>query len=405
MKKENIDHKIIGRDLELFTFPKSTPGYCFWHPKGVFIYEAIIKYLKDILVEQGYSEIKTPMIFNTQLWKKSGHFDNFKDKMYFCGDNVELAKIKNDADLGWGIKPMNCPESMLVFNEYIRTYKELPIRFSDFGILHRYEQAGEVNGLFRAREFAQDDAHIYCTIDQIEKEINNLMDLIGKVYQKFGFAEYKVELSTRPQKFIGETKIWDEAEDILRKILDAREIPYKENKGEGAFYGPKIDFHIGDSLQRNWQLGTIQLDFTTAEKLDVNYINKEGRKEHPIIIHRALLGSIERFIAILLEHTYGDLPSWLSPVQVKILPINSEMNNYADEILQKLHQNKIRVEIDKENKTLNYKIRKAETEKIPYLVIIGEKEKESQSIAVRKRGKGDLGQMELKKFIGKIKIK
>lgn len=393
MKKELADHKILGRELELFTFSRTTPGFVFWHPKGAIIYDTIIQYLKLHLADLGYQEIKTPMIFNSELWKKSGHFENYKDKMYFCCEG----KLK------WGIKPMNCPESAMVFNEYIRTYKDLPLRLSEFSLLHRYEQAGEINGLFRAREFMIDDAHIYCTFNQIEKEITNLIDLIGKVYKEFGFSEYRVELSTKPEKFIGSKEEWNKSEDILRKILKSNKINFKENKGEGAFYGPKIDFHIEDSLGRSWQLGTIQLDFATAKALDVNYIDNKGKKQHPVMIHRAILGSIERFIAILLEHHNGALPVWLSPVQAIILPIAERHLDFAKELLEKLGKDGVKAEIDEQNETLQKKIRDAELQKIPYMLIVGDKEVKNKKVAVRDREKGDLGQMGLQKFTNLLK--
>ncbi len=381
MPKKIYDHKILGRDLKLFTFPRSTPGYAFWHPAGVILYEIILNYIRDLLKDLDYQEIKTPTIFNTELFKKSGHFDNYKDKMYFCGNKKE-----------WGIKPMNCPESMLVFNEYMRTYKDLPLRFSDFGVLHRAEQAGEINGLFRAREFVIDDAHIYCTFAQIKKEIADLIVLVTEVYQKFGFSEYKVELSTRPKKFIGDEKTWDKAENELKEILRDKKIKFKENKGEGAFYGPKIDFHIKDSLSRSWQLGTIQLDFASTKRLEVNFINERGEKENPVLIHRALLGSLERFIAILLEHTAGALPFWLSPIQAIVLPITERHAEYANKILEELKKEDIRAEIDQRNETLPKKIRDAELQKIPYMLVVGDKEAKNQKVAVRSREKGDLGQ-------------
>ena len=350
--------------------------------------------MRGLLKNLGYLEIKTPIIFNTELWKKSGHFDNYKDKMYFVGKEAKL-----------GIKPMNCPESMLVFNEYQRTYRDLPLRFSDFGILHRQEQAGEINGLFRAREFIIDDAHIYCRVEQIASEIKNLIKLIKKVYQKFGFNEYKVELSTRPKKFIGSRKDWDKSEEALKKILKEEKISFKENKGEGAFYGPKIDFHIKDSLGRSWQLGTIQLDFASAKRLSVNFINEQGKKEHPVLVHRAILGSLERFIAILLEHYAGALPIWLSPVQVKVLPIAERHLAYAKEIRNKIYEIGIRVEVDKRNETLPKKIRDGEIEKIPYLLVIGDKEIKNKKVAVRRREKGDLGEMGLEQFTEDVIIK
>ncbi|MCX6807097.1 MAG: threonine--tRNA ligase [Candidatus Berkelbacteria bacterium] len=388
---QTSDHKVFGREFKLFTFSRTTPGFAFWHPRGVILYDIIVNYIRGLLSQHDYFEIRTPSIFDTELWKKSGHFDNYKDKMYFCADNV-------DNDLKWGIKPMNCPESCLVFNEYVRTYKDLPLRFSEFELLHRYEQAGEINGLFRMREFMIDDAHIYCQFDQIGKEIDTLINLIGEVYKKFGFKEYKVELSTRPKKFIGDEKQWKKSEEILRKILKSKKLHFKENKGEGAFYGPKIDFHIEDSLKRSWQLGTIQLDFATAERLEVNYIDRNGKKNHPVMIHRALLGSIERFIAILLEHYKGALPVWLSPVQAVVIPISDKYSKYAKEVYIQLKKNGFRPELDEKNDTLQKKIRNAEIQKIPYMLVIGEKEVQSKKISVRDRVKGNLGQMEIEEF-------
>jgi threonyl-tRNA synthetase len=393
MKKQNLDHKILGRKFSLFTFPRSTPGYVFWHPKGLIIYESIIGYIRELLADLGYQEIKTPMLFNTELWKQSGHFANYKDKMYFVGKDEK-----------WGLKPMNCPEACLVFNEYMRSYKDLPLRLSEFSLLHRYEQAGEINGLFRTREFMIDDAHIFCALEQIEKEILNLIKLTSRVYKRFGFGDYDVELSTRPEKFIGTEKQWEKSEAVLRKILRSQKIKYKENKGEGAFYGPKIDFHIKDSLGREWQLGTIQLDFATAERLEVNYIDESGKKQHPVIIHRAILGSIERFIAILLEHTGGILPFWLAPVQVTVLPISERHYGYAKDIRDKIYELGIRVELDGRNETLEKKIRDAEVQQIPYMIVVGDREVRNKKVAVRDRERGDLGQKELTEFINKIII-
>lgn len=391
------DHKVLGRELGLFSFDEQVPGVAYWWPKGLALYNLILDDLKEHLSKDGYKEIKTSVIISTETLKQSGHFDNYHEKLFFVGNEKELEKPK------WCLKPMSCPGSLMIFNQEIHSYKDLPVKLAEFGSVFRYEQAGEVNGLLRCRNFTQDDAHIYCDNDQIEPEIEKLIDFVFATYKRYGFEEVRVELSTRPEKSIGSDEQWEKAENGLKRALDAKKVGYKINAGDGAFYGPKIDFHIKDSLDRSWQLGTIQLDFAMAERLDANYIDAEGNKKHPIMIHRAILGSVERFIAILLEHTGGALPIWLAPVQVKVLPIADRHIDYAKKIEKELAEAGIRVEIDERTETIGKKIRESELQKIPYMLIAGDKEIEAKKIAVRKYGEGDKGQLAVSVLIDMIK--
>jgi threonyl-tRNA synthetase len=391
-----VDHKEIGRKLGLFSFSRSIPGTCYWWPKGAFLFDLIVNDLKQRLEEQRYQDLKTPTIISLDTLKASGHYDNYREKLFFTGNEKEMDK-KN---VKWCLKPMNCPGSITIFNEEMRSYKELPIKFSEIGTVFRYEQPGEVNGLFRARALTIDDAHIYCTENQMEKELLELIDFIYETYKRYGFKETRVELSTRPEKSIGSDEAWQKAEDGLVKALKDAKIEYKENKGEGAFYGPKIDFHIKDSLGRSWQLGTIQLDFATAERLEANYIDKDGNKKHPVIIHRAILGSVERFIAVLLEHTAGALPAWLSPVQVIILPVSEKHLDYSRKVAKEMGG--IRTEIDDRNESINKKIRDAELQKIPYIIVVGDKEEKDKNITVRKRSSKDLKTQKIEGFVKEL---
>jgi len=386
------DHKEIGRNLGLFSFSRDVPGTVYWWPKGNTLFNLIVDDLKIRLALQGYHDIKTSMIISAETLKKSGHYDNYRDKLFFVGNEKEMAANK----VNWCLKPMNCPGSIMIFNEEMRSYKDLPLKFSEVGTVYRYEQPGEVNGLFRARALTIDDAHIYCTEDQIEPEIIKLIDFIYETYKRYGFEDISVELSMKPEKSIGTDEQWQKAEDGLVKALDDAKIRYKENKGEGAFYGPKIDFHIKDSLNRSWQLGTIQLDFAMAERLDANYIDKDGSKKHPVMIHRAILGSVERFIAVLLEHTAGALPSWLSPVQAIILPVSEKHLDYAKKVAKEMGD--IRIEIDSRNESINKKIRDAELQKIPYIIVVGDKEEKDNTITVRTRGSKELKTQKVRDF-------
>lgn len=385
------DHKKLGKQLELFMIAPEGPGFPFFLPKGMVLRNVLEDFWRKIHIENGYQEIKTPVILNEELWHRSGHWDHYKENMY-------TTKID---DVDYGIKPMNCPGGMLVYKNKMHSYRELPIRAGELGLVHRHEKSGELNGLFRVRCFTQDDAHIFCLPEQIESEIANLMKLINEVYSIFGFA-YTVELSTRPEDSMGSDEEWELAENSLRKALEKQGVEYKINEGDGAFYGPKIDFHIKDCLGREWQCGTIQLDFQMPERFDLTYIGEDGEKHRPVMLHRVIFGSIERFIGILIEHYAGAFPVWLAPVQVKILPIADAHIEYAKKVKEEFAKKGIRVELDDRAEKIGYKIREAQLEKIPYMAIIGDKEIEANAIGLRSRTEGDLGQMGLEEFEAKI---
>ena len=386
------DHKKLGKELELFMIAPEGPGFPFFLPKGMALRNVLEDFWRKIHVKNGYQEIKTPMMLNEELWHRSGHWEHYKENMYTTQiDEVDFA-----------LKPMNCPGGMLVYKNKMHSYKELPIRMGELGLVHRHEKSGELNGLFRVRCFTQDDAHIFCLPEQIESEIINLMHLINKVYSMFGFT-YTVELSTRPEDSMGSEEDWNLAEGALKKALEKENMPYKINEGDGAFYGPKIDFHIKDCLGREWQCGTIQLDFQMPERFDLHYIGEDGEKHRPVMLHRVIFGSIERFIGILIEHFAGAFPTWLSPVQVKILPIADSHLEYANRVKEQLLEEGIRVEIDERNEKIGYKIREAQLQKIPYMLVIGDKEVEANKVGVRSRKDGDQGAVSITDFIGKIK--
>jgi threonyl-tRNA synthetase len=373
------DHKTIGRELKLFSFDEQVPGVVYWWPKGWTLFNLITNDLSSRLNKDGYVEINTPRVISTETLKKSGHFENYHEKLFFVGNEKELNEPR------WCLKPMSCPGGLMVFKEEIHSYKELPIKISEFGSVFRYEQAGEVNGLLRVRNMTQDDAHIYCMDEQIEEEIEKLIDFIHETYNRYGFADIRVELSTRPEKSIGSDEVWEKAEGGLQKALEAKKIEFTVNAGDGAFYGPKIDFHVKDSLGRSWQMGTIQLDFAMAERLDANYIDSEGNKKHPVMIHRAILGSVERFMATLLESTGGVLPSWLSPIQIAILPVSDKHNEFAQGIAKQLIEGGARVEVDTRSESVGRKMRDTQMQKIPFMIVLGDKEVESGKLAVRIR--------------------
>ena len=386
------DHKKLGKELELFMIAPEGPGFPFFLPKGMALRNVLEDFWRKIHVKNGYQEIKTPMMLNEELWHRSGHWEHYKENMYTTQiDEVDFA-----------LKPMNCPGGMLVYKNKMHSYKELPIRMGELGLVHRHEKSGELNGLFRVRCFTQDDAHIFCLPEQIESEIINLMHLINKVYSMFGFT-YTVELSTRPEDSMGSDEDWNLAEGALKKALEKENMPYKINEGDGAFYGPKIDFHIKDCLGREWQCGTIQLDFQMPERFDLHYIGEDGEKHRPVMLHRVIFGSIERFIGILIEHFAGAFPTWLSPVQVKILPIADSHLEYANRVKEQLLEEGIRVEIDERNEKIGYKIREAQLQKIPYMLVIGDKEVEANKVGVRSRKEGDQGAVSITDFINKIK--
>ncbi|HJJ08977.1 MAG TPA: threonine--tRNA ligase [Clostridiaceae bacterium] len=386
------DHKKLGKELELFMITGEGPGFPFFLPKGMVIRNVLEDYWRKIHTLNGYQEVKTPVMLNEELWHRSGHWDHYKDNMY-------TTKIDEQ---DFALKPMNCPGGMLVYKSKMHSYKDLPIRMGELGLVHRHEKSGQLNGLFRVRCFTQDDAHIFCLPEQIESEIIDLMHLINQVYSLFGFT-YTVELSTRPEDSMGSDEDWTTAENALRKALEHENMEYVVNEGDGAFYGPKIDFHIKDSLGRDWQCGTIQLDFQMPERFDLNYIGQDGEKHRPVMLHRVVFGSIERFIGVLIEHYAGAFPTWLAPVQVKILTISDKQKGYADELVKQFMKEGIRAELDDREEKIGYKIREAQLQKIPYMLIIGEKEVEANAVGVRARKEGDIGQMPVKEFISKIK--
>jgi len=387
------DHRKLGKDLGLFMFSEEAPGMPFYLPKGMVIRTELENFSREEQKRLDYEEVRTPFMMNQRLWEQSGHWDHYHENMYFT--EVDGTKF--------ALKPMNCPGHMLIYKNSLHSYRELPIRISEFGQVHRHEFSGALNGMMRVRTFCQDDAHIFVRPDQIEDEIGRVIKLIDRIYQVFGF-EYKIELSTRPENSMGSDELWNQAEEALRNVLDRYGIEYRVNEGDGAFYGPKIDFHILDALKRSWQCATIQLDFQMPEKFDLTYIGEDNKKYRPVVIHRAVYGSIDRFVGILIEHYSGAFPLWLAPVQVKLLPVSDQYLDYALQVKSSLSQAGIRVEIDSRNEKLGYKIREAQLEKVPYMLILGENEQSNGTVAVRKRGEGDIGTMKMEPFIGQIAI-
>ena len=387
------DHRILGKKLELYHFNEVSPGMIFLNPKGIILRNELIEFSRKEHTKRNYKEITTPILMNKSLWQTSGHWDHYKENMFFTNiDDEEFA-----------LKPMNCPGSILVFKSQKRSYRELPLRLSEYGMVHRNELSGVLSGLFRVRQFTQDDSHIFVTENQLEKEIENVVELIGKFYKTFGF-DYRVELSTKPDDSMGSPEVWKKSEDALENALKKKKIKYKINPKDGAFYGPKIDFHIKDSLGRTWQCGTCQVDFMMPERFCANYTGQDGKDYKPVIIHRVIYGSIERFLGILVEHYKGSFPLWLSPIQVMVLPISEKNNKTSEKILEKLKQKEIRCDIDKRKNTIEYKIRQAEIQKINYMLVIGDKEEKNNTLAIRTRGKNkiDYG-VDLEKFIENIK--
>ena len=386
------DHRKLGKELELFALLEEGPGFPFFLPKGMVVRNELENYWREVHSKAGYQEIKTPIILNEELWHRSGHWDHYKENMYFTTID----------DGAYAIKPMNCPGSLLAYKTALHSYKELPLRFGELGLVHRHELSGALHGLMRVRCFTQDDAHIFMTRDQIKDEILNVIKLIDSFYKVFGF-EYFVELSTRPEDSMGSDEDWEAATNGLRDALEERGLAYKVNEGDGAFYGPKIDFHLRDCIGRTWQCGTILLDFQLPESFDISYIGPDGEKHRPVLIHRVVFGSIERFIGILIEQYAGAFPTWLAPVQVRIMNITDSSAEYVKSLEEKLKDANIRVETDLRNEKIGYKIREAQLQKVPYMIVIGEKEMNEGKIAVRSRIDGDLGVMDLEDFIGKIK--
>ena len=385
------DHRKIGKELKLFALLDEGQGFPFFLPNGMIIKNTLIDYWREIHRKAGYVEVQTPIILNRQLWERSGHWDHYKENMYTTViDDVEHA-----------IKPMNCPGGMLVYKQEMHSYKDLPLRVGELGIVHRHEKSGQLHGLMRVRCFAQDDAHIFMTPEQIRSEIKGVVELIDSVYKLFGF-KYHVELSTRPEDSMGSDEAWEMATEGLRGALEDMGMDYVVNEGDGAFYGPKIDFHLQDSIGRTWQCGTIQLDMNLPERFELEYVDKDGTKKRPVMIHRVCFGSIERFIGILIEHFAGMFPTWLAPVQVKVLPISEKFVDYAEGIKEQLEERGIRVELDNRDEKIGFKIREARNERVPYMLIVGEKDIEAGKVSVRSRANGEEGQADLSEFIARI---
>ena len=385
------DHRKLGKELDLFSIHEEGPGFPFFHPNGMVVRNELINYWREVHRRYGYQEIRTPMILNRKLWETSGHWDHYKENMYFT-------KI-DDED--YAIKPMNCPGGMLVYLTHQHSYRDLPLRLGELGLVHRHELSGALHGLMRVRCFTQDDAHLFMLPSQVEGEIQKIIDLFDEVYNTFGLS-YHAELSTRPDDSMGSDEIWETATNALRNALEHRGLKYVVNEGDGAFYGPKIDFHLTDSIGRTWQCGTIQLDMLMPEKFDLTYIGEDGQKHRPVMIHRVVYGSIERFIGILIENYAGAFPAWLAPVQVKILPISDKYVDYAYEIKRKMFDLGIRVEVDDRNEKIGYKIREAQVKKVPYSIIVGESELENKNISVRKRREKDTVTMDTDTFINNL---
>ena len=389
------DHRELGQEMDLFSFHEIAPGAPFWHPKGMIIFRELEKYARSINDREGFDEISTPIMVKKDVFEKSGHWEHYRDNMFWFKNPVD----ENETLV---VKPMNCPESTYIYNSKIRSYRDLPLRLAEIGRLHRNELSGTLGGMFRVRQITMDDAHIYVRHDQAESEISKTLVIIKDFYKKLGF-EPRYCLATRPEKALGDKKTWDIAETALKEALEKNKIKYAVSEGEGAFYGPKIEVHIDDSHGRDWQLGTAQLDLVMLpEKFDLSYIDEHSAKIRPIVIHRAIFGSFERFIGILLEHFDGALPFWLSPVQVQVLTINDKVSEYAKRITAELKSNNIRTELDLRNESVGKKIREAELQKIPYLLVIGEKEAATGKVAVRERGKGDVGQMAIESFLATL---
>lgn len=389
---EKRDHRKLGKELDLFSMHEEGPGFPFFHPNGMILRNNLLNWWRGVLDENGYGEILTPIILNEALWHRSGHWDHYKDNMYFT-------KI-DDGD--YAVKPMNCPGSILVYNSNNHSYRDLPIRLAEYGIVHRHELSGALHGLFRVRTFTQDDAHVYCLFSQVKDEVFKMIDLADYLYSTFGF-KYSIELSTRPDDYMGELDAWNLAEKSLKEALEEKNLPYTINEGDGAFYGPKIDFHLEDAIGRTWQCGTIQLDFQLPENFDLTYVDENGERQRPVMLHRALLGSVERFMGILIEHFAGKFPLWLSPVQVEVIPVSDKFKDFAESIADKLHAAGLRVHLDGRAEKVGYKIREAQVKKINYMLVIGEKEETSGKLSVRKRNGEEVQDVDVDEFIASLK--
>ena len=388
------DHRKLGQEMKLFSMHEEGPGFPFFHPRGMVLRNILESFWREEHEREGYGEIRTPIILNESLWRQSGHWDHYKENMYFT-------KIDGE---DYAIKPMNCPGAILIYRTDLHSYRDFPLRLAEMGLVHRHELSGALHGLFRVRSFTQDDAHIFCLPDQIEDEVSGVIRLANHIYEVFGF-KYKIELSTRPDDFMGTIEEWDRATESLKRALEANGLEYEINEGDGAFYGPKIDYHLEDAIGKTWQCGTIQLDFQMPERFDITYVDRDNEKKRPVMIHRALLGSMERFMGSLIEHYAGKFPLWLAPLQVKLLPISDKYVDYAKSVAGELKAHGIRVEVDEREEKIGYKVRAAQLEKIPLALVVGEKEAESHTVSVRKLGGEDLGVMSVDEIIEMIETK
>ncbi|MCL6548208.1 MAG: threonine--tRNA ligase [Alicyclobacillus sp.] len=386
------DHRRLGRELELFMFSDEAPGMPFYLPKGLQIRLQLENYERGLQQEAGYQEVRTPIILNQRLWHQSGHWDHYKDNMYFT-------QVDDDV---FALKPMNCPGHMLIYRSKLRSYRDLPVRISEYGQVHRHELSGALGGMMRVRTFTQDDAHIFCRPDQIESEIRGVLSLVNRIYGVFGFS-YHVELSTRPEQSMGSDELWAQAEGSLQAVLEAAGVPYQINPGDGAFYGPKIDFHIQDALGRKWQCATVQLDFQMPERFDLEYVGEDNQRHRPVVIHRAIFGSVDRFIGILTEHFAGAFPTWLAPVQARVASVAGDFAPYARGVAEELRAAGFRVEVDDRPEKIGYKIREAQVQKIPYTLVVGEKEQAARGVSVRRYGQGDLGLESVADFMARLR--
>ena len=394
LEAEKRDHRKIGRQLNLFHFQEEAPGMVFWHSKGWTIYRILEDFIRKQQTEAGYEEINTPQLVDRKLWEKSGHWDKYRENMFITEIDEEHANEKRINAL----KPMNCPCHVQVYNQGLKSYRDLPIRLAEFGSCHRYEASGTLHGLMRVRAMTQDDGHIFCTEEQIESETKNFIEVLSYVYKELGFEKFDIKLSTRPEVRVGSDSVWDRSEAALENAIKNLSLPYEISKGEGAFYGPKLDFVLTDALEREWQCGTLQADFNLPERLDTKFVGEDGAKHRPVMLHRAILGSFERFIGILIEHYAGSLPVWLSPVQVMLLNITDKHSEYAKKVEDSLKKNGFRVKSDLRNEKITYKIRDHSMHKVPYLLVVGDRELKENTISVRARGAKDLGSMSVKEF-------
>ena len=387
------DHRRLGSELDLFILDPIAPASPFFLPKGAVVYHTLMNYVRDLYKRHSYQEVITPQIFDTELWQRSGHYQNYHENMY----------VIHQDEREYAVKPMNCPAHALIYASRLHSYRDLPLRIADFGRLHRYERSGVIHGLTRVRTFSQDDAHIFCTPDQIAAEVLTLIRMYRQTYSLFKFDRVRIALSLRPERRVGSDEMWDRAESALRSVLEETGLPFESFPGEGAFYGPKIDFFVPDALDREWQLGTIQLDFSLPERFDLEYVDHDSSRQRPVVVHRAMVGSLERFMGVLIEHYDGAFPVWLAPVQAVVIPIADRHLEYARQVEQRLAQNDIRVDVDDRNERMNAKIREAQLKKVPYMLIVGDREAQSDSVSVRLRSNEDLGSMPVEQALGSIK--